>query len=110
MARPRKPSRSPVTLRWAGVAVLALVALLYYRPLRAYVDTHGTLSSRRSEVHALESQNRQLEHRLAASTSRATLEREARRLGYVRGGEHLYIVQGIDAWRKHLRATLRSHG
>lgn len=110
MPRSRTPTRSVFALRWVGVAVVALVALLYYRPLRAYVDTHGTLSDRRGEVQSLVTQNKQLERRLAASTSRATLEREARRLGYVRSGEHLYIVQGIDAWRKHLRATLRSHG
>jgi hypothetical protein len=26
--------------------------------------------------------------------------REARRLGYVRQGEHLFIVKGIGAWRR----------
>jgi cell division protein FtsB len=110
MPRPRKAASSTFALRWAGVAVLALVALLYYRPLRAYVDTHGSLDARGAEVRALETENKRLEHRLAASTSLATLEREARRLGYVKPGEHLYIVQGLAEWRRHLRATLRGHG
>jgi hypothetical protein len=37
---------------------------------------------------------------LRASTSIAALAREARRLGYVRPGEHLFIVKGIAAWKK----------
>ena len=28
------------------------------------------------------------------------LAREARRLGYVKPGERLFIVKGIDAWRR----------
>ena len=36
----------------------------------------------------------------ARSTSIATLAREARALGYVRPGERLYIVKGINQWRK----------
>jgi hypothetical protein len=27
--------------------------------------------------------------------------REARRLGYVKPGERLFIVKGIGAWRRH---------
>ena len=110
MARGRRPPRSTLFLRWAGVAALALVGLLYYRPVRAYVHTHHALETRRAEVRALEAQKRTLEHRLAAATSLTALQREARRLGYVKPGEQLYIVKGIDAWRRHLRATLRSRG
>jgi Septum formation initiator len=109
MPRAHTTRRSP-KLRWAGFAVLVLVALLYYRPLRAYVDTHAALDARRGEVRALAHQNAVLEHRLAGSSSSAVLLREARALGYVKAGEHLYIVQGIEAWRRHLRATLRRHG
>lgn len=110
MGRTRSSRRSGVGLRWAGVAVLALAGLLYYHPLRAYVGTRHALSARHAEVHALEVQNARLERRLAAAGTVATLEREARRLGYVKPDQHLYIVQGIDAWRARLRSTLRRHG
>jgi len=110
MARSRSSGRSAVGLRWAGVAVLALVGLLYYRPLRAYVDARHQLAARHADVRSLEIRNARLERRLAASATVATLEREARRLGYVKPGQHLYIVQGIDAWRARLRSSLRRHG
>jgi cell division protein FtsB len=110
MPRRRRPPRSTIALRWAGVAALALVALLYYRPLNAYLHSSKALDARRAEVRALDAQKRSLERRLDVSTSVAALEREARRLGYVRPGEHLYIVKGIGAWRKQLRASLRSRG
>ena len=83
-----------------------LVALLYYRPLRAYVDAHGQLNRHRSVVRRLEAQKATLERRLGSSTSLATLAREARALGYVKPGERLYIVKGIEQWRKRERATM----
>jgi hypothetical protein len=30
----------------------------------------------------------------------------SRSLGYVRPGEHLFIVKGIDAWRQRERASM----
>jgi len=44
------------------------------------------------------------------SSSKQTLEREARRLGLVRPGERLYIVKGINAWLKDHASTMRSDG
>lgn len=96
--------------RWLAVGALVLVALLYYRPLRAYVDARGQLGQRQAIVHRLERQKANLEQRLSASTSVPTLAREARALGYVKPGEHLFIVKGIDQWRKRLRASLAGRG
>jgi Septum formation initiator len=95
--------------RWLAVGALVLVALLYYRPLKAYVDARGELSQRRAVVSKLERQRAGLERRLGSSTSIGTLAREARGLGYVRPGEHLFIVKNIDEWRKKLRASLARH-
>lgn len=106
----RRPARSTVVRRWLAVAAVALVALLYVRPLRAYLEARDQLASRRAEVQTLVAEKRLLERRLTVSTSLSELEREARRLGYVRPGEHLYIVKGIAAWRARLRASLRGHG
>jgi hypothetical protein len=105
----RRVARSVVLRRWLAVGALVLVALLYYRPLRAYVDARGQLNERRAIVHRLERQKTILERRLDASTAVPTLSREARALGYVRPGEHLFIVKGIEQWRKRLRASL-AHG
>jgi aminoglycoside phosphotransferase len=90
--------------------VLVLVALLYFRPLKAYLDARGELGQRRAAVHRLQAEKALLEKRLASSTSLATLSREARSLGYVRPGEHLFIVKGIQDWRKRERRSLSRGG
>ena len=41
----KRPARSTIALRWAGVAALALVAFLYYRPLHSYLSTRSVALS-----------------------------------------------------------------
>ena len=103
----RRVARSVVFRRWLAVGALVLVALLYYRPLRAYVDARGELGQRRADVHRLQEEKAVLERKLGAATSPVTLAREARALGYVRPGEHLFIVKGIAEWRKREREAFR---
>jgi hypothetical protein len=92
--------------RLFALGALVLVGLLYYRPLKAYVDAHGQLAQRAAGVQKLEHQRSLFQRRLRSSTSLATLAREARGLGYVKPGEHLFIVKGINDWRKRLKASL----
>ena len=96
--------------RWLAVGALVLVALLYFRPLKAYVDARGQLGQRQAVVQRLERQKAGLERRVGSSQSVATVAREARALGYVKPGEHLFIVKSIDQWRKRLRTSLQPHG
>lgn len=105
MARRSSRRRTPLG-RVLAIGALCLVAFLYYRPLRAYVDTKRTMQARSAEVQALEAQKRSLERRLARAGSRDALIRQARRLSLVKPGERLYIVKGIPAWR-HERAAER---
>jgi cell division protein FtsB len=107
--RSRRPSRASLVRRWLGLAAVVLVAYLYYHPLRTYLETRSQLGSRRAEVARLAAQKRELQRRLEASTSVDSLAREARALGYVRAGEHLFIVKGIEAWRR-ARTTLAPDG
>ena len=86
-----------------------LVALLYYRPMKAWVDARGELSQRHAVVQRLQAERSRLQVRLGSSTSLATLSREARALGYVRPGERLFIVRNINAWRRHNRAAAARH-
>jgi cell division protein FtsB len=85
---------------------LLLVAVLYWRPVSSYLSTRAALDHRRAEVRSLQAEKGALERRLAASTSDAALAREARRLGLIRPGQHLYIVKGIGAWLRAHRDTL----
>ena len=106
--RSRRPPRGALVRRWLAVAAVVLVAYLYYHPLRTYFATRGELASRRAEVARLAAQKRELERRLAASASVDSLARSARALGYVRPGEHLFIVKGIEAWKR--RHSLHAGG
>jgi cell division protein FtsB len=106
----RRAFRKPGFRRVLVVVLLVLAALLYYKPLRAYMSTRDTLDQRRAEVRALVAQQRELRHRLAVANSPSALVSEARRLGYVKPGERLYIVKGIEAWRHRHRATIQGRG
>jgi cell division protein FtsB len=86
--------------RWSAVAAVVVVGYFYYHPLRAYFSTRDELHARRTEVARLAAEKRELTRRLSASESMDVVAREARRLGYVRRGEHLFIVKGIGAWRR----------
>jgi cell division protein FtsB len=98
--RRRRP-RSLV--RWALVVGLCLFALAYYKPARTYFHTRHTVAARQVEVNRLRAQNVELQRLVAASEQDAELAREARRLGFVKPNEQLFIVKGIARW-------LRAHG
>jgi hypothetical protein len=90
-----------------GVAVAS--AYLYYQPLASYFHTRDELSDQRAEVAVLQSAKERLERRLGVSTTVEATRQEARRLGYVRPAERLFIVKGIPDWR-HARRSLGGNG
>lgn len=86
---------------WIVAAVAGVVlGFLYYKPVQAYREAQDTLGQRVHEVKTLARENARLTRRLELDESGATLVREARKLGLVRSDETLFIVKGIDAWRK----------
>ena len=102
--RPRKrPPRTSLALRWLAVGALVLVGLLYYRPVRTYFERRDAVAARQARVRALAERHAALERRLRYVSSKAAVAREARRLGYVKPGERLFIVKGIPAWRARER-------
>jgi cell division protein FtsB len=77
-----------------------MIGYAYYHPLRSWLETRNELQSSRSEVEQLAAQKRELQRRLRAGASLDSLARQARQLGYIRPGEHLFIVKGIQPWEK----------
>lgn len=103
MVRVRRPA-------WiALVAGVAVMGFLYYRPVEAYLHAQAALDQRTQEVRELTREHADLARRLRLDESGATLVREARKLGLVRADERLFIVKGVDAWRK-ARAAGRPAG
>ena len=97
-------------MRWAALATLAVVALLYYRPLKSYVETRASLEERQAEVHQLRAKRDQLARRLEEADTPEALARRARKLGLVKPGEQLFIVKGIEAWRRQSTTRLGGDG
>jgi len=91
--------RRRLRLLWA-VALVGLAVYLYYRPIASYMETRNELAARRAEVQTLRIVRSELDLRLVNSTKTDSIEREARRIGYVKPGERLFVVKGIPAWRK----------
>ena len=102
----KKRARSAGLLRLLVLGVLVLAGFLYYQPLSSYLERREALAKRSGEVAALRARKRELEQRLAASKSPEALAREARRLGLVKEGEQLFIVKGVEAWRRAREATI----
>ena len=100
MARRRRPSRSSLALRWLGVAAFVVIAVSYVHPLRSYLAARDRVAERKAELARLDHENARLQERVALSDKDVFIEREARRLGLVRPGERLFIVRGVEDWRK----------
>ena len=87
--------------RWLlPVLVLGIVGYLYVRPITTYMETRDQLDGRRAEVATLRAERARVSARLERATSLDELARAARRIGYVRPGEHLFIVKGTAAWKR----------
>lgn len=97
----KRERRRPRAPRWLlPVVVLGVVGFLYVRPITSYLETRNQLDQRRTEVAALRAERARVSARLERTTSLDELARAARRIGYVRPGEHLFIVKGTAAWRR----------
>jgi len=102
--RPKRTHRRPRAPRWLlPLLVLGVVGFLYVRPITTYLETRDQLGERRAEVAGLRAERARLQARLARATSLDELSRAARRIGYVRPGEHLFIVKGTAEWRREHR-------
>jgi cell division protein FtsB len=84
-----------------AIGGLVVIALLYWKPLHAYEHTKSEVARRQAQVIQLSEQEQQLQTRLTNVGTGEELIREARQLGLVKPGEQLFIVRGIEQWRKH---------
>jgi cell division protein FtsB len=101
----RRRLAGPIARRWFAVGALVLVGLLYYRPLHDYLGARSQRAVRVAAVEKLQKEQDALRQRLRRASSLVVLAREARTLGYVRPGEHLFIVKDIPQWRRRQRPS-----
>jgi len=93
----------PKPTRLLALGAIVLVGFLYWKPLGTYFRTKHELQQREAQVASLQAERVRLQRAIAAAGTDADLVQQARRLGLVKPGEHLFIVRGIAAWRQHNR-------
>ncbi|HEY6653283.1 MAG TPA: septum formation initiator family protein [Solirubrobacterales bacterium] len=100
-ARRVRRRSGPSRIRWdrlgriALVLVLFLVLVSYLNPLVNLMQAWQGSKSSESQLAQLKQERVDLTRQLHEVSSPAALEREARRLGMVKPGEHAYIVHGV---------------
>ena len=100
-APPGERRVGPSRIRWDRVGRIALVLVLfgvmvsYLNPLVNLLEAWQGSKSSESQLAQLKQERVDLTGQLRAASSPATLEREARRLGMVKPGEHAYVVHGL---------------
>jgi cell division protein FtsB len=105
----RRRIGGPVARRWFALGALVLVGLLYFRPLHDYFDARSQQAAQLTAVQKLQRERAALEKRVRHASSDAALAAEARTLGYVLPGEHLFIVKDIPQWRRRHHAARHDH-
>jgi cell division protein FtsB len=91
----------PSRVRWDRIGRIALVLVLfgvlvsYLNPIVNLVEAWQGSKSSEQQLSELKQEKVELTTQLREVSSPATLEREARRLGMVKPGEHAYVVRGL---------------
>jgi len=103
MAQRRRVRRraAPSRIRWDKLGRIVLVLVLFFvlvsylNPLVNLVQAWQGSKSSNAQLVQLKQERTELREQLRDVSSPAALEREARRLGMVKPGEHAYIVHGL---------------
>jgi cell division protein FtsB len=81
----------------ALVLVLFGVLVSYLNPVVNLLEAWQGSKASEHQLSELKQQKVELQQQLRDVSSPATLEREARKLGMVRPGEHAYVVKGLPS-------------
>jgi cell division protein FtsB len=79
--------------RWALICVFAFVLYLYIGPTRTWLSTYSEAKRKREDVAHLRAETERLQARKRELERAGAIELEARRLGMVKAGEKLYVVE-----------------
>jgi cell division protein FtsB len=91
----------PSRIRWDRVGRVALVLVLfgvmvsYLNPMVNLLQAWQGSKASEHQLAQLKQERAALTRELREVSSPSTLEREARKLGMVRPGEHAYVVHGL---------------
>src|SRR3954466_3087637 len=83
--------------RVALLCVLVGIVALYIGPARSYWTALGESKTKSAEVGKVDAAHARLKARKRALSQPDTLEREARKLGYVLPGEKAYVMEDLPS-------------
>jgi len=92
----------PTRVRWDRVGRIALVLVLfgvvvsYLNPVVNLVDAWRDSNASKEHLVELKAENADLSAQVARAATEPVLEREARKMGMVKPGERLYVVELED--------------
>ena len=81
--------------RWALLATLGTIVLLYISPATHWLTQSRTARQHRTELRDLERDNSNIRQQIRSLRRPNALEQDARRLGMVRRGERAYVIEGL---------------
>ena len=73
--------------------VLAVIVLLYIRPVIHWVQQRNTAVHSQNELKQLRDENARLQTRMRQLSGPGAIEREARAMGMVKAGERAYVIE-----------------
>lgn len=88
-------------MNWQRVGRVALTIVLfavlasYLNPVVNFIDSWRDSRANEERLAELKREKRMLERRAAEALTQPVVEREARRLGYIRPDERAYVVRGL---------------
>ena len=91
----RRPAH---TIHWhrvgriALLGVLAVIVLLYIRPVVHWVQQRNTAANSKADLQQLQAEHDRLQRRLRSLSGPGAIDREARSLGMVKQGERAYVI------------------
>ena len=101
-APPPNPNRTrPARIRWdrvSRVAMLFVLAVLLYlaiSPIRSLISEMHLSAARSAQLQRLQRTSNELAAQLHGLSQASTAGAEARNLGYVRPGEHEFVITGL---------------
>jgi cell division protein FtsB len=83
--------------RWALLALVAVLLLLYVSPMRSYFGTTARAGQEQQKLQNLRAEHERLIQRRNALRAPGAVELEARRRGMVKPGEQAFVVTGLSA-------------
>jgi cell division protein FtsB len=104
-AAPRRRLRrrvGPSRVRWDRVGRVALVLVLfgvmvsYLNPMLNLFDAWRDSKAGEQELVQMQQENASLRQQVRDAVSPPTLEREARKMGMVKPGERLHVIEGLS--------------